>query len=38
MQDDPLSEFSGSVPLCADGGVKPQKNSVIEDPKLQAGK
>lgn len=36
MQDDPLSEFSGSVPLCADGGGK--KNSVIEDPKLQAGK
>lgn len=25
MQDDPLSEFSGSVNLRADGSLKPQK-------------
>lgn len=25
MQDDPLSEFSGSVHLRADGSLKPQK-------------
>lgn len=27
MQDDPLSEFSGSVPLCADGGGKKFSHS-----------
>lgn len=41
MQDDPLSEFSASVHLCADGSLKPQRRKrilVFEDAKLQVVK
>lgn len=40
MQDDPLSEFAGSVHLRADGSLKPQKRKkkilVFEDTKLHS--
>lgn len=41
MQDDPLSEFSPSVHLRADGSLKPQRRKrilVFEDAKLQVAK
>lgn len=41
MQDDPLSKFSASAHLCADGTLKPQRRKrilVFEDAKLQVAK
>lgn len=42
MQDDPLSEFSSSVHLSAEGSAKPQKREkkilVFEDAKLHIAK